>query len=380
MAFDVLTGSIFGLAGIFAGALAMRMRAELSPPLRLVASQDAETEDERERRVLAALPIAALLIDQLGNVQFVNHAAERLFRIDGERIIGRALIAVVPSIVLEQQMRAALEGQETTRNVQLSDGFRERTLGATAHPYDGGAIVVAVDRTELVGMEENRRDFVANVSHELRTPLTSMSLMLETIEIDDSDEQARSLFLPQIRRELNRMIQLVESLLAIARSESGATILDRAVFDLCAAVNEFLVSFEIGAKANGVELCFVGPDSVLIDGDRARIGQIANNLVENALRFTPAGGRIEVSVEREGADAILRIRDTGSGIPFRDLPHIFDRFYTADRSRAREHAGAGLGLSIVRNLVEAHGGTVEAASQLGQGATFTCRFPAAVQY
>lgn len=332
-------------------------------------------EDGRTQRVLAAFPFAAFLIDAGGIVRYVNSAAEELFDVQAQRAIGQALIAVVPSVVMERQVVAALGGETSMRDITVGDFARERTLGVTVHPFEGGAVLVAADRTALLAIEHVRREFVANVSHELRTPLSAIKLMLETVLISDDDAEARTLFLPQVAREVDRMIRLVEDLLELARSESGNLQLRREVFDLTDVATSVVNTFAHRSVNAGVELELEAPEEVLVDADVNRLTQVALNLVDNALRHTPQGGTVTVEVASEGRNAMLRVRDTGRGIPYHDLPHIFERFYVVDRSRSREHTGTGLGLSIARHLVEAHGGTLTAHSIYGRGATFVCRLP-----
>ena len=221
-----------------------------------------------------------------------------------------------------------------------------------------------------------RSDFIGNVSHELRTPLSAMKLMLETVLLADDDAEARTLFLPQVAGEVERMIRLVEDLLELARSESGTVPLRRERFDLGEVAVTTVNSFAQRADALGVDLELDAPEPVEIDADRGRLTQVAVNLVDNALRHTPEGGSVTVEVRRRRGDAVLSVRDTGTGIPFADLPRVFERFYVVDRSRSREHAGTGLGLAIAKHLVEAHGGTLVAESVYGRGATFTMRIPA----
>lgn len=378
MPFDAVAATVGGAAGIAIAVVAERLRSGGAPPPAVIpAPPPGPYDDDRSRRVLSALPFAALLVDGGVVVRFVNPAAERLFRIDSARAVGQGLIAVVPSIPLERQVITALRGQAATRDIPFGEGLRERTLGVTAHPFEGGAIVVAVDRTALVVSEGVRREFVANVSHELRTPLSSIKLMMETVLLSDDDAEARRIFLPQVSREVDRMIQLVEDLLALARSEAGTLVLKRSTFDLTETAAEVVNTFAQRSTVAQVELDLDAPEAVYVDADRNRLAQVAVNLVDNALRHTPAGGTVTVQVVREGADAVLRVRDTGRGIPFRDLPHLFERFYVVDRSRSREHSGTGLGLSISRHLVEAHGGTIGVESLFGKGATFTCRLPSA---
>ena len=261
------------------------------------------------------------------------------------------------------------------QDITIGDFARERTLGITAHPFEGGAVAVAADRTALLAVENVRREFVANVSHELRTPLSAIKLMLETVLASDDDAEARTLFLPQVAREVDRMIRLVEDLLELARSESGSLLLRREVFDLTDVATSVVNTFAQRSSAAGIELDLDAPEEVFVDADRNRLTQVALNLLDNALRHTPAGGTVTVEVDSEGRNALLRVRDTGRGIPYHDLPHIFERFYVVDRSRSREHTGTGLGLSIARHLVEAHGGTLTAHSIYGRGSTFVCRLP-----
>jgi two-component system phosphate regulon sensor histidine kinase PhoR len=333
-------------------------------------------DDDRTRRVLAALPFAAFLIDARAVVRFVNPAAEALFGIRASRTIGESLIAVVPSVAMERQVFAAIRGETSTRDVVIGDSARERTLGITAHPFEGGALAVAADRTDLLAIEHVRREFVANVSHELRTPLSAIKLMLETVLISDDDAEARTLFLPQVAREVDRMIRLVEDLLELARSESGNLVLHKDVFDLTDIATTVVNTFAQRSAAAGIELDLEAPEAVFVDADRHRLTQVGLNLVDNALRHTPTGGTVTVDVVHDGGNAVLRVRDTGRGIPYHDLPHIFERFYVVDRSRSREHTGTGLGLSIARHLVEAHGGTLTAQSVYGRGATFMCQLAA----
>jgi two-component system phosphate regulon sensor histidine kinase PhoR len=371
---------VAALAGIVAGGAAtlavQRVRAGRAP---YAAPADPSApgpyEDGRTQRVLAAFPFAAFLIDSGGVVRFVNAAAEELFEIAPQRAVGQSLIAVVPSVAMERQVLAAIAGETSMRDITIGAFARERTLGITAHPFEGGAVAVAADRTALLAIEHVRREFVANVSHELRTPLSAIKLMLETVLISDDDAEARTLFLPQVAREVDRMIRLVEDLLELARSESGSLHLRREIFDLTDVATSVVNTFAQRSIAAGVELDLEAPEEVFVDADRNRLTQVALNLLDNALRHTPAGGTVTVEVASEGSNALLRVRDTGRGIPYHDLPHIFERFYVVNRSRSREHTGTGLGLSIARHLVEAHGGTLTAHSIYGRGSTFVCRLP-----
>jgi signal transduction histidine kinase len=187
------------------------------------------------------------------------------------------------------------------------------------------------------------------------------------------------MFLPRISREVDRMVVLVEDLLELARSESGRLVLRKERFDLTDIATSVINTFAQRADALDVRLDLDAPEPVMVEADRNRLTQVAVNLVDNALRHTPARGTVGVEVAHDAGSAVLRVRDTGIGIPYSDLPHIFERFYVVDRSRARGHSGTGLGLSIARRMVEAHNGTLDAQSALGRGSTFTCRLPLAIE-
>jgi signal transduction histidine kinase len=193
--------------------------------------------------------------------------------------------------------------------------------------------------------------------------------------VSDDDAEARTLFLPQIGDEVERMIRLVEDLLELARSESGTVALRRERFDLGDVAASMVNTFAQRADALGVELDLEAPIAVEVEADRGRLTQVVVNLLDNALRHTPSGGSVVVEVRGDAGDAVLIVRDSGIGIPFADLPRVFERFYVVDRSRSREHTGTGLGLAIAKHLVEAHGGTLVAESVYGSGATFTMRIP-----
>jgi signal transduction histidine kinase len=245
-------------------------------------------------------------------------------------------------------------------------------------PLDGsdGVLVVASDETRLHELEQTRRDFVSSVSHELRTPLSSINLMIETILANEGDQEALDLFLPRVKREVDRMVALVEDLLDLARSEWGRLRLRREDVDLASVAGNIMKTFEPRAAQLGVKLSLEGR-TARIDGDPDRLAQVLVNLIDNALRHTPAGGSVTISVGQSDGAATLVVGDTGVGIPYNDLPHVFDRFYVVERSRSRESTGTGLGLSIVKQIIEAHGGSVTAESEFGLGATFTCVFPGA---
>ncbi len=332
--------------------------------------------DTRFEQLLRSLTVGIVTIDGRGRVESINAAASAIFDLGARRVAGRAMIEVVPSFDLDRRVRDALAGHPSRGRISLSDAAGTRILNVATIPLDGtpGVLVIASDETRLDELERTRREFVTSVSHELRTPLSSINLMIETVLLDPQDAEARDIFLPQIKSEVDRMVQLVEDLLELARAESGKLRLRRENVDLASVAKNIVKTFEPRAQQLGVQLRFES-ESARIDGDPDRLAQVLVNLIENALRHTPTGGTVAISVVPQNGAASIVVRDTGVGIPYNDLPHIFERFYVVDRSRTRDTAGTGLGLSIVKQIVEAHGGTIVAESEFGLGATFTGVFP-----
>jgi len=373
---DVAVGVLGALLGAVATYATLRAQAPRGSPRASANDSPPHARDvDRIAQLVDALPFAAFTVDARTRVQVFNAAAGELFEVDRSRAVGRAIIEVIPSLELERMLQHALDGETTARDVTFGAGSRARYYGVTAQPYEGGAMAIAADRTAFLAAERMRRDFISDVSHELRTPLSAMKLMLETVQVSDDDAEARALFLPQIAGEVERMIRLVVDLLELARSESGAITPRREPFDLGEVAMSTVNTFAQRADELGVALDVEAPEPVIVDADREQLIQVAVNLVDNALRHTPAGGSVTVEARREGADALLVVKDTGVGIPFDDLPRIFERFYVVDRSRSRDRGGTGLGLAIAKHLVEGHGGTLVAESVYGRGAIFTMRLP-----
>jgi signal transduction histidine kinase len=228
---------------------------------------------------------------------------------------------------------------------------------------------------ENIGLQ---RDFVANVSHELRTPLTSIEgfsqALLDEVVLDDAQ---RSHYLEIINAECRRAARILRDLLALSRLDAGEVSLHPAPLEIPAFLDEVRGRFAAPAAEKGVELTVDAPSSLpLIQVDRDRLEQILINLVDNALKFTDTGGRISVAARPDSPGRVaFEVKDTGAGIPPEDLPHIFDRFFRVERSRAQQFGGSGLGLSICKLLVETMGGSIGAQSILGSGTSFTVNLP-----
>jgi two-component system phosphate regulon sensor histidine kinase PhoR len=333
-------------------------------------------------RLVRALPIGVILVDRRRHVEFVNPAAATIFGFDVNRAMGAHVIEAIQNVELERRIADALSGEGSVAPLMLTGTQGRRVFRVSVYPVVSEdqtsspqrVVVFVDDQTALVRLDRARKEFLSNVSHELRTPLSSIKLMLETV-LEAPDEEARDLFLPQALAQVDRLTSLVGQLLEQARAESGQMKLELREIELEDVVRPILSSFEPQAANKGISLELVTLRPVRLEADPGRLSQVFVNLVDNAMRHTTSGGRVKIELDAHGSDAFVRVRDTGEGIPYRDLPHIFERFYVVDRSRTRETGGAGLGLAIVKGIVDAHGGAISAESMLGRGTAFTIRLP-----
>lgn len=223
------------------------------------------------------------------------------------------------------------------------------------------------------------KQFVADASHELRTPLTVMRGELEGLAQDSALHGETREILGSVLEEVDRLAEIVEGLLALSRLDAGEEGTERVRFDLAQLAAETADQMSLLALDKGVSLTCASRGIVNVEADRARLKQVVVNLLDNAIKYTPRGGRVTLVVRVEDAEALLEVIDTGVGIPREALAHVFKRFYRVDDSRSRDQGGAGLGLSIVKSICSAHGASVEVASEPGSGSTFRIRQPLAAR-
>jgi two-component system, OmpR family, phosphate regulon sensor histidine kinase PhoR len=371
-------------AGIAGGVVVMRaFFRHPAPEAEVVAATQTASVPPVESavaRLVAALPMGVILVDATRHVEFVNAAAGTTFGFDPTRAVGLHIIEAVPNVELERRVTDAAKGEASVAPLMLTGAPGQRTYRISVYPLtdevgDARRVVIfADDQTALIRLDRARKEFLSNVSHELRTPLSSIKLMLETV-LEAPEEEARELFVPQALAQVDRLTALVGQLLEQARAESGQLKLNLGDVDLEEVARPIVASFEQQASNKGVSLELAALRPVRVEADAARLSQVFVNLIDNALRHTSRDGRIRIELDARDSDAVLRVRDTGEGIPYRDLPHIFERFYVVDRSRTRGSSGAGLGLAIVQGIVDAHGGSISADSMLGRGTAFTIRLP-----
>jgi len=335
--------------------------------------------------VLAHMSDGLLILDADHALVLVNPAAERIFGITARVSIGHRLIEVIHHFELDALVRQADREQvPMTGEIEVHRAER-RALRVQANPVRGrrgeflGTVVAAQDVTDLRRTDLIRQEFIANVSHELRTPLASLRALAETL-LDGAarDAEVGPRFLGRIVSEIDRLTLLVSDLLDLSAIESGRAAMEMTAVSLGDVARDVAVKFRPVAERQNVALRVEAMDDLPPAwGDAARLTQALVNLVDNALKYTPAGGTVTLSGSAAGDLLAVTVADTGIGIAPEDLPRIFERFYRADRSRSRALGGTGLGLSIVKHIVTSHGGRVEVQSVEGRGSQFTLRIPKA---
>jgi two-component system sensor histidine kinase SenX3 len=302
-----------------------------------------------------------------------NAAARNLLGLDQSSFSGR----MISEEVLAVARRAASERAEAADTVEIW-WPRRGHLGVTATPLtDNSVVVVIKDITEELRIQRMRRELVAHASHELKSPVASLQTLAEAVRQAVSDDPvAADRFSERLVKEAERLGRLVGDLLDLSRLEDAEHAAREAV-DLSRLALAELRSIKEPAEAKGVELTSTIAPGVWVEGDSQQLSLMLRNLLDNAVRYTSAGGFVEVDVRLEGAEAVAEVTDTGIGIPLEAQARVFERFYRVDRARSRERGGTGLGLAIVKHAVESHGGRIDLLSELERGSTFTVRLPAA---
>jgi two-component system, OmpR family, phosphate regulon sensor histidine kinase PhoR len=346
-----------------------RMADELSARLGKLKAERSKLE-----AVISSMEEGVIPLEADGKILAVNAAARELFELRDDPL-GLRLWEVVRLQGLEEAAATALR-----RRTPVRDSFEvgSRVLSVRLSPVlDGqGAVLVAHDITEDRRYDTLRKEFVANVSHELRTPLSVVQGYVETLREGAWKEEKSALeFLEIIDKNVRRLSAIVNDLLDLSKLESGGHVIEPRPVDLRALVERVAEAFRPVAARRGQELRVeVAPGSGTFEADGGLIERALSNLVDNALKYTPEGGRIRIWGGRDGDSAVMSVEDNGMGIPEGDLARIFERFYRVDKSRSRDLGGTGLGLSIVKHILQLHGGTVTVKSSPA-GSTFTLRLP-----
>ncbi len=337
--------------------------------------------------IVGALADGLVVADGERRLRLMNDAFRRMFGIDSH-LTNRTLLETVRDATVERLLGEALTRGEMGRSTITLQrpGGSEQYLEVVAEPIKdesgtvSGAVILFSDITELRRTETMRRDFVANVSHELRTPLSILRGYLETLLENPKQPPAELLRIFEVmERHSNRLNLLVDDVLSLARLEGPGVALDLTTIRLGVFLRGIMHDWDRKFAAKNLQSKLeVSDDLPPLRVDEGRLQEVIYNLLDNAVKFSPPDGRIRISATRDGDRISLSVSDDGPGIPTRDLPRVFERFYRADKARHRELGGTGLGLSIVKHIAQLHGGSVEAESELGRGTTVRVHLPVAV--
>jgi two-component system phosphate regulon sensor histidine kinase PhoR len=339
-------------------------------------------ERDLQSRILEAMQEGVVVVDRDGRIVLINPALRAMLLL-GADAVGKLLIETVRHAQLEELLAAAREdGSESTRLEIDVPGLKPRRLMLHAAPLSGddeGVLVVFVDVTDLRRLESLRREFVANASHELRTPIAAVRSATETLRSGALEDPVAAVrFVDIIERNAQRLQSLLEDMLELSKLESNEFKLKRERVELGSVVPIVLALFRERAEKKSVRLgSELARAPAAVEGDARALEHVLSNLVDNAVKYCPAGTRVLVSAAAAGDRIHLVVSDTGPGIAAEHVPRVFERFYRVDAGRSRDLGGTGLGLSIVKHMVEAMRGKVWVESEVGRGSTFTVSLPRA---
>ena len=347
------------------------------------------SESDRNRRyqetVLNEITVGILVVDQNGMLQYANPAVCRMlgFEFPSRDSIPMPLAANVNIYEINEAVATSATAGETVRgSVELYESRRHLELYSRPLPPDESgvrrAIVIINDRTDEHRLGVAMREFVANASHELRTPIASIQASVDTLKLGTKlPPEVTEQFLDRIDDGTQRMTALVNELMDLTLLESGRSPVDLKMTNSAELIDSVVKSHgPVGIHANHEITTEIADDLPMLLIDRPKMERAIGNLLINAMKFTPLGGKIKLECKRDGDFVTYSVQDSGEGIDPEELPHIFERFYKSHRSSG-DRTGFGLGLSITKNIVEIHDGTVEVQSVVGEGSTFTVRLPIA---
>ncbi|WP_304189964.1 ATP-binding protein [Phenylobacterium aquaticum] len=411
------TGTAVGGALLVIGLgwlVGQRAEAAKAAPAQALAAEPGRSEPPPYASLVNALPDPVLVIaahepDDLAGRRFVlvNDAAREFLRIQNDAGL---LVTVIRDPEVLEAVDIALFGGRSAEAVYAAGGAQDRVWRASAKPLDEApngdrrALLVLRDETDIRRAERTRADFLANASHELRTPLASLSGFIETLRGHArTDEKARYKFLTIMQAQAERMSRLIDDLLSLSRIELNEHIAPQGEVDLALAVMDVVDSLGPLAadKSVRLETDLPGPGAAIGVGDRDQIVQVIQNLIDNALKYSPTGGAVAISLETgltaeaavaarlpqasrlalltpdhvHGVYGVLRVSDAGPGLAREHLPRLTERFYRVEGQKSGDRSGTGLGLAIVKHIMNRHRGGMAIESQEGSGATFTVYFP-----
>ncbi|EIC76064.1 cell wall metabolism sensor histidine kinase VicK [Streptococcus oralis] len=356
---------------------------DLSEVIRLT-QENLEQESKRLHSILSYMTDGVLATNRRGQITMINDMAKKQLGVQKEDVLNKSilellkiedeyelrdLITQIPELMIDSQ---DVNGEYLSLRVRFALVRRESG-------FISGLVAVLHDTTEQEKEERERRLFVSNVSHELRTPLTSVKSYLEALDEGALYDPVAPDFIKVSLDETNRMMRMVTDLLHLSRIDNATTQLDVELINFTAFITFILNRFDKMRSQDDekkYELVRDYPiNSVWIEIDTDKMTQVIDNILNNAIKYSPDGGKITVSMKTTDDQMILSIKDQGLGIPKQDLPKIFDRFYRVDRARSRAQGGTGLGLAIAKEIIKQHNGFIWAKSEYGKGSTFTIVLP-----
>ena len=341
-------------------------------------------ERNQSAAVLSSMAEGVVVIGPNQRVIFCNAAFRKAVNIENTAWEGRPVVEVIPNADLLGYIELVRTGGATVTSELVVGSVRTKSFAVTVTPIlsngaAAGAVMVLHDITELRRLERARRDFAANVSHEFKTPLTAIQGFAETLlggALEDEENSRR--FLQIIRDNAVRLGRLTDDLLKLAQIEAGKLELQLQSLAIREVIAPCLETTRPQADQKKIVLeADYSPDLPAVKGDAVSLQQALQNLIDNAVHYSPPGGRILVRAYIEGSNLVISVSDHGPGIPKTEQERIFERFYRADAARSREAGGTGLGLSIAKHLVEAHKGRIQVQSEVGVGSTFSILLPTA---
>ncbi len=340
---------------------------------------------DRMSAVLGGMIEGVFAVDDEQRLLFANQAAGNLLGFQPELVQGHSLSAIVKNRMIQQVARDTLnnESGNVVRQLEIGDDGSNNTvlaINGARLPGDPcpGAVLVMHDVSELRRLETLRQEFVANVSHELKTPLSAIMAYAETLRDDGMIDAAnRTHFLQQIEDQAQRLAELIQDMLHLARIEAGHAKYEITTIQIGELVDNCMAAHEDTARSKQIVLRIDPCQPAGVKADEEAIRQILDNLITNAIKYTPHGGEVSIRWQLEGGEVAIQVEDDGIGIPPEHQARIFERFYRVDKARSRELGGTGLGLSIVKHLAQMLGGSVSISSQPGEGSVFEVRLPAA---
>ncbi|NLI15076.1 MAG: PAS domain-containing protein [candidate division Zixibacteria bacterium] len=357
-----------------------RMAEQLDEKIKTIINQRNELE-----AVLSSMVEGVLAFDLNERLVNLNKAAARILDLDGVQALGHYIQEVIRHPHLQAFVKKVIhDGQPMEGEISIQrNGDRVLQMHGTALTSEKGenlgALVVLHDITHIRHLENIRRDFVANVSHELKTPITSIKGFIETLRdgaIGDSDDAAR--FLDIIARQSDRLNAIVEDLLTLSKiEEAEKTEIPLELGSLKYVIQNAVDACELKLKEKNITLTFECPEDIHCQINKQLLEQAIVNLLDNAIKYSEAGGAIELACKSSNNEAIISVRDWGIGIEKKHLPRLFERFYRVDKGRSSELGGTGLGLAIVKHIAIAHHGYVGVDSLIGKGSVFTIHLPIA---